>query len=278
MKKVIPFILISLLLCASCANEFNAMYKTDNFDQKYEYAKQCYLDGKYTRATLLLQQVVTLLKGTDNGQECLFMLAMANYKAKDYETAAEYFKKYYTSYPRGTFAEQASFHVGQSLYESTPEPRLDQTPTMAAIAAFQEYLDLFPDASIQMKESAHKRLFELQDKLVQKELNSARLYYDLGSYFGNGGSEGSASNYESCIITAQNAIKDFPYSAKREDFAYLIMKSKFQLASQSVEEKKLERFRDAEDECYGFLNEYPDSEFAKEAEKYIAVCKKNIKD
>ena len=161
MKKVIPFILISLLLCASCANEFNAMYKTDNFDQKYEYAKQCYLDGKYTRATLLLQQVVTLLKGTDNGQECLFMLAMANYKAKDYETAAEYFKKYYTSYPRGTFAEQASFHVGQSLYESTPEPRLDQTPTMAAIAAFQEYLDLFPDASIQMKESAHKRLFEL---------------------------------------------------------------------------------------------------------------------
>ena len=278
MKKVIPFILISLLLCASCANEFNAMYKTDNYEQKYEYAKQCFLDGKYTRATLLLQQVVTLFKGTDNGQECLYMLAMANYKGKDYETAAEYFRKYYTSYPRGTYAEQASYHVGQSLYESTPEPRLDQTPTMAAIAAFQEYLDLFPDASMQMKENAHKRLFELQDKLVQKELNSARLYYDLGSYFGNGGSDGSASNYESCIITAQNAIKDFPYSAKREDFAYLIMKSKFQLATQSVEEKKLERFRDAEDECYGFLNEYPDSEFAKEAEKYIAVCKKNIKD
>lgn len=278
MKKVIPFILISMLLCVSCANEFNAMYKTDNYDQKYEYAKQCYLDGKYTRATLLLQQVVTLMKGTDNGQECLYMLAMATYKGKDYETAAEYFRKYYTSYPRGTYAELASYHIGQSLYESTPEPRLDQTPTLAAISAFQEYLDLFPDASMQMKENAHKKLFELQDKLVQKELNSARLYYDLGSYFGNSGGEGSSSNYEACIITAQNAIKDFPYSAKREDFAYLIMKSKFQLATQSVEEKKLERFRDAEDECYGFLNEYPDSEFTKEAEKFIAVCKKHIKD
>lgn len=267
-----------MLLCVSCANEFNAMYKTDNYDQKYEYAKQCYLDGRYTRATLLLQQLVTLMKGTDNGQESLFMLAMATYKGKDYETAAEYFRKYYTSYPRGTYAESASYHIGQSLYESTPEPRLDQTPTIAAIAAFQEYLDLFPDASMQMKENAHKRLFELQDKLVQKELNSARLYYDLGSYFGNSSGEGSSSNYEACIITAQNAIKDFPYSAKREDFAYLIMKSKFQLATQSVEEKKLERFRDAEDECYGFLNEYPDSEFSKEAEKYIAVCKKHIKD
>ena len=59
------------------------MYKTDNYEQKYEYAKQCFLDGKYTRATLLLQQVVTLFKGTDNGQECLYMLAMANYKGKD---------------------------------------------------------------------------------------------------------------------------------------------------------------------------------------------------
>ena len=52
------------------------------------------------------------------------------------------------------------------------------------------------------------------------------------------------------------------------------MKSKFELAERSVEAKRLERYRDAEDECYGFLNEYPDSEFKALAEKYIAVCKK----
>ncbi len=32
-----------------------------------------------------------------------------------------------------------------SLYNSTPEPRLDQSQTVNAIAAFQEYIDLFPD-------------------------------------------------------------------------------------------------------------------------------------
>ena len=52
------------------------------------------------------------------------------------------------------------------------------------------------------------------------------------------------------------------------------MKSKYELAQQSVEEKKLERYRDAEDECYGFINEYPDSKERDTAEKYIAVCKK----
>ena len=229
--------------------------------------------GKYTRAVLLLQDMVTMMKGRENGQECLYMLAMASYCGKDYETAAQYFKRYYTSYPKGTYAEMASFFVGQSLYMSTPEPRLDQSPTMQAIAAYQEYLDLFPNAV--MKDEAHERLYELQDKLVEKELYSAKLYYDLGSYFGNCTSGGS--NYEACIITAQNAIKDFPFSRKREDFAMLVMKSKYELAQRSVEERRLDRFRDAEDECYGFINEYPDSEYRKTAERYIEVCKKYTK-
>ena len=56
------------------------------------------------------------------------------------------------------------------------------------------------------------------------------------------------------------------------------MKSKFELAQQSVEEKKLERFQDAEDECYGFLNEYPDSKDKVTAEKLITKCKAFTKD
>ena len=264
---------ILLLMLTGCANEFNKVLKTTDVEYKYEFAKECFAKGKYNNAVLLLQDIVTMMKGRENGEECLYMLAMSCYCGKDYETAAQYFKRYHTSYPKGIFAEMASFYVGQSLYMSTPEPRLDQTPTMQAIAAYQEYLDLYPDAI--MKDEAHERLYELQDKLVQKELYSARLYYDLGSYFGNCTSGGS--NYEACIITAQNAIKDFPFSQKREEFAVLVMKSKFELAQRSVEERRLDRYRDAEDECYGFINEYPDSEHRKTAEKYIEVCKKETK-
>ena len=56
------------------------------------------------------------------------------------------------------------------------------------------------------------------------------------------------------------------------------MKSKFELAENSSEEKRLDRYRDAEDECDGFLNEYPESEEAKRAESYIKKCKKVTKD
>ena len=64
----------------------------------------------------------------------------------------------------------------------------------------------------------------------------------------------------------------------REEFAVLIMKSKYELARQSIEEKKIERYRDAEDECYGFINEYPESSERKTAEKYIKRCKEITKD
>ena len=64
----------------------------------------------------------------------------------------------------------------------------------------------------------------------------------------------------------------------REDFALLIMKSKFELAEQSIEAKRLDRYRDAEDECYGFLNEYPESPSRPLAEKFIARCRQITKD
>ena len=270
MKKTLVMMAL-VLLFSSCANQFNRVLKSTDMPTKYEYAKEYFATGKYQRAITLLNDLISFQKGTDNAQESLYMLAMAQYCNQDYESASAAFKKYTTTYPKGYYAEDASFHVGQSLFMSTPEPRLDQTQTVKAIAAFQEYLDIYPDAK--MKSQAQDRLFELQDKLVKKELYSAQLYYDLGGYFGNINSN-DESNYEACIITAQNALKDYPYTSMREDFALLIMKSKYELARNSVAARQLERFQDAEDECYGFVNEYPDSKNVKLAEKFIAVCKK----
>ena len=203
------------------------------------------------------------------------MLAMAQYCNTDYEAASETFKKYTLSYPRGVFAESAAFYVGQSLYECAPEPRLDQSPTNGAITAYQQFMVLYPDSK--MRPKAQERLYELHDKLVQKEYLSAELYYNLGGYFGNINAN-DESNYNAAIITAQNCLKTYPYCSLREQLMVLIMKSKFELAENSTEEKRLERYRDAEDECYGFINEFPDSKSVRLAEKYIVKCKKVVKD
>ena len=269
MKKLTLIATCVALLMTSCVNEYNQITKSGDYTLKYEYAKQCYAQGKYSRAVPLLQELVTMKKGSTEGEECLYMLAMAEFGMKDYETASEYFKKYFSSYPKGRYAENAKYYVGESLFQNAPEPRLDQSTTMTAIAAFQEYLDIFPDAHL--KSQATSRLYALQDLLVEKEYKSAHLYFDLGTYFGNCTNGGN--NYEACIVTAQNALKDYPYSNRREEFASLVMKSKYELAKMSVESKQLERYQDAEDECYGFINEYPDSKERSLAEKYIEKCK-----
>ena len=269
MKKLTLIASCVALLMTSCVNEYNQITKSGDYTLKYEYAKQCYAQGKYSRAVPLLQELVTMKKGSTEGEECLYMLAMSEFGMKDYETASEYFKKYFSSYPKGRYAENAKYYVGESLFQNAPEPRLDQSTTMTAIAAFQEYLDIFPDAHL--KTQATSRLYALQDLLVEKEYKSARLYFDLGTYFGNCTNGGN--NYEACIVTAQNALKDYPYSNRREEFASLVMKSKYELAKMSVESKQLERYQDAEDECYGFINEYPDSKERSLAEKYIEKCK-----
>ena len=259
------------LLLTGCAQEFNRVYKSPDNAYKYEYAKQCFAMGKFSQAATLLQELVTLQKGRVSAQESLYMLGMAQYCNRDFEAASATFRKYYQSYPKGDFAEQASFYTGQALFQSMPDPRLDQSATIGAINAYQQFLDIFPDSP--MREKAQQRLFTLQDNLVMKEYLSAELYFNLGGYFGNINSN-TESNYESCIITAQNALKAYPFSSMREKFSVLIMKSKYELAENSSEEKRMERYRDAEDECYGFINEFPESEECKTAQKYIAKCKK----
>ena len=273
-KGIIILSSIALLMC-SCASEFNAVYKYGDQEAKYEYAKEFFARGKFQQAATLLEELVTMKKGTEEAQECLYMLGMAQYNNQDYQAASETFKKYGASYPRGIYAEPAAFYVGQSLFESSPEPRLDQSPTNGAINAYQQFMDLFPDSKLRPR--AQDRLYKLYDKLIEKEYISAELYYNLGGYFGNINSN-DESNYNASIITAQNALKNYPYCSLREDFMLLIMKSKFQLAENSTEERRVERYRDAEDECYGFINEFPDSKNVATAEKYIAKCKKIIKD
>ena len=251
------------LLLVSCS-EYTAVLKSNDYEYRYEAAKALYVEGHYRQAAELFGMLLAPLKGTSYGEESLFMLAESNMKAKDYESAAMFFKKYYQAYPKGHYMEMAHYNSGYALYKQTADVRLDQTSTIEAINEYQSFLDYCSDTDL--KEQAHTIIFELQDKLVKKEYLSAKLYYDLGTYTINciyGG-----NNYEACIVTAQNALKDYPYASAglREDLSILVLRAKYHLARQSVEEKRLERFRETLDEYYAFQNDFPESQYLKEAQ------------
>lgn len=268
-RNIFVMAVFSLLLFASCG-EFNNIMKSADYLYRYEAAKQYYADGKYSRAVVLLQDVISVLKGTDKGEESLYLLGMSAYKAGDYEAAANFLKKYYETYTNGLYTQDARFYNAMALYNNTPEPKLDQTETYEAVTAFQNMLEIYPQC-VYAKE-AQDMIFKLQDKLVEKEYLSAKTYYDLGSYFGNCNFGGN--NYQACIITTENAMRDFPYSKRREDFAIMLLRAKYQLAAHSVELRKRERLDAAVEEYYAFANEFPESKYLPEAKNIFDKAKK----
>ena len=266
MRKFYP-IIISLLLLASCG-EYNKVLKSTDANVKFEYAKKAFEKGKYGQACTLLSEIVTVMKGTEHAEEALYLLGLSHFENKDYISSGAYFKTYYTHYPNGKYAELARFYSGYGYYLDSPEPQLDQTTTHKAIEELQNFLDYFPKSD--KVSIAQNAIFELQDKLVLKELQNAVLYYNLGTYLGN--------NYESAVITAQNAIKEYPYSKYKEQLQMLILKSRYQEAVLSVDEKKEDRFRIVIDEYYSFINDYPESESRQEADHIFKIAGKYVKD
>lgn len=274
MKKVIYACLLSGLALTSCG-EYQALLKSADYEYRYEAAKAYFAEGKYNKASLLFGDLLAIMKGTANGEESLYMLAMSEYCNGQYETAGSYFKKYYQTYPKGIYTEQARYYSAMALYKQTPDPRLDQTSTVNAMGEMQTFLDLYPRTSL--KHQCQDIIFALQDKLVEKECLSAQLYYDLGSYMGN--STYGGSNYQACVVTAQNALREYPYAAqdKRERLSYLVLCSKYRLAVESVEEKRIPRFRDAIDEYYAFENDFPESKYMKEAKNMLHSAEAIVK-
>ena len=259
--------MISLCLLSGCS-EYSKVLKSRDAGVRYSYAKKCFDQGKYLQATTLLTDIITPLRGTPEGEDALYMLAMAYYNNHDYINSGSYFKTYYNRYPRGKYAELSRFHSGYGYYLDSPDPQLDQSTTLKAIEELAAFLERFPESDkISIAQNA---IFEMQDKLTLKELQNAQLYYNLGNFLGN--------NYRSAIITAQNAIKTYPYSKYKEDFELIILKSKFQEAKESIQEKQEDRYREVIDEYYSFTANNPESKNLKEAETIFNIARSHVKD
>jgi len=273
MKKGLIIHTLRLMLSAlvlttlSGCSQYLKVQKTMNAEYKYEAAKAYFVEGNYTRAAELLEDVNAFMKGSANGEECLYMLSMCYFNQKDYVSASTYLQTYCSSYPRGLYTEQARYHAVVALYRDTPDPRLDQSSTVRAIEEIQLFNEYYPYSRYHTQ--VENMLYALYDRLVEKEYRSAQLYYNLGNYMGN--------NYQACIITAQNALRDYPYTQFREELSFLILKAKYTMAKESVKDKMIDRYRDAIDEYYAFKNEFPESTRLKEATSMFNESEKAIK-
>lgn len=260
MRKVnliVSILLIGVLLIG--CSKFDKVLKSKDYNFKYKKALEYYKKGDHYRYTTIFEQLVPIYSGTQRADTIQFYFAMGNYKQGDYILAGHYFDTFRKTYPRSVFTEEAEFMYAYCFYESSPRPDLDQENTQAAILAFSEFISRFPKT--EKRNEVGKILKELKDKLVEKAYLSAKLYYNT-------------SEYKAAIVALKNSVKDFPESKHREEQLFLVVKSAYLLADNSVPEKQKERFQATIDEYYTFAGEYPQSEYSKEALKMYEASKK----
>jgi outer membrane protein assembly factor BamD len=258
--------IVGMMMLFSSCGEYNRILKTHDAELRYSYAKKYFNQKKYVRSATLLESVVQYYRGRAEAEESLYLLAQSYYGQEDYVTAAEYFKTYYNTYPKGEFAELSRFYGAYGLYLDSPDPRLDQAQTHASMQQFLLYLEYHPQS--ERAQEATEILFNLQEKLAYKEYMAARLYYNLGDYMGN--------NYRACVITAENTLQSYPNTQYREELMYLIISSKYELSLASIDELLQGRYRDVVDEYYNYTNVFPEGKYIKQVTKYFDYANSKI--
>lgn len=262
---IIAVLTLYMVMLTGCSG-YNKILKASDYSTKYSLAKSYFMEGHYTTCSSILEECVAYHRGTALAEESMYLLATCYYNMGDYLSASQYYLACYRSFPNSTYSENCLFWSGKSLFLDTPDPRLDATSTSQAIAELQRFVESYPES--RYRTEAEGMIYTMYDRLVEKELKTAELYYNMGNYLGN--------NFRSSIIVAQNALRDYPYTKYREQLSMLVLKSKFQMAQESVLSKRDDRYRDAIDEYYAFKNEFPDSEYNKEVEKIFRISTKNL--
>ena len=245
-------VLFCLLLLASGCSNFQKLLKSNDVTKKYQAALEYYEKEEYYRASQLLDQVTPLLAGTENSEKALFYQARSHYMQGNYILSDAYFRNFYTTYPRSPLAEEAMYMQAKSLYEQSPSFEEDQTPTLTAILAFEEFITRYPTS--EHIPEANKTIEELYLKLDKKDFNQARLYYQL-------------RYWRSAVVAFNNFQREHASSSYSEEAAFLKLDSQYRFAMESIPSKQEERFDEAIDYFQSFVDQYPDSKFKRNAEQ-----------
>ncbi|MEG2478784.1 MAG: hypothetical protein RSA50_00740, partial [Mucinivorans sp.] len=107
----------------------------------------------------------------------------------------------------------------------------------------------------------HGLIGELTEKLYYKTYINAAMYHKWGRYNG-------------AITSLLSAIKTNPEIPYREEMTYLICKSWFDYAQNSILARQLDRYLKTIDAYYNFITQYPDNkQFRKDLDKMYAQAK-----
>jgi outer membrane protein assembly factor BamD len=242
-----------LALIAVGCSKFRRIEKSEDWRVKYEAGLNYFAKKDYYRASILFESILPIVRGLPEGEKVEFNLAYCQYHEKLFLLASDQFKTFYETYGRSSLAEEATFMYAYCLYASSPDSSKDQQSSIEAMAAMQNFLNRYPGS--QFLNRAVDVITVSQQKLEKKGFENAKQYLKL-------------KMYEAAVISLDNFKKNFPDSKHLEEAAYLKVQAEFELAGVSIATKQLERFNTTLDYYKELVDNFPNSNYLKDAERY----------
>ncbi|MCB9198762.1 MAG: outer membrane protein assembly factor BamD [Flavobacteriales bacterium] len=251
---------IMVLFLASCS-DYNKILKGNDYELKYSKAVELYNEGDCYRALPLFDELMTYYRMTDKGEDVYYYYANTHYCLKDYYMASYYFKRFTKHFPTSPRKEECAFMSAICTMKNSPEYNLDPTDTRKAIDELQLFMDQYPESS--KMDTCNALIEQLRGKLERKSYEQGKLYYKM-------------EKYQSAIITFGTTLKSYPDTEYKEEIMYLMVRSSYLLAENSVEAKKMERYQETIKHYRIFADYFPQSEYLKNAQGYHDASLKEI--
>ena len=255
MKKRLIFSLYAfifvLLLGSSCKSEFEKIRASGDTELIHKKAFDLYEQEEYLRAQTLFELIIPAYRGRPELEKIYFTYAYTYYYLNKFILANYYFKTFAATFPTSAYKEEAEFMVAYASYQLSPSYRLDQTYSGKAIEEFENFVNNYPQSE-RVKE-CNRLIDELRLKLEHKTFVEGQLYYDL-------------QQYQAAIAVFENLLKDFPETNNAEQIRFLIAKSSYDLASNSIFTKQEERYKQAVGFAKDYLSKFSESKNNGEAQ------------
>ncbi|XOV94465.1 MAG: outer membrane protein assembly factor BamD [Bacteroidota bacterium] len=258
-KFIINFILVGLILFAGGC-KFRKIQKNPDWKVKYEAALDYYNNKDYYHANVLFEEIIPLIRGTEEAELANYYYAYTYYYQKQYLLSAHYFKSFYEIYGRSEFAMDAQYMRAYSLYLQSPESSLDQTSTYEAMTALQNFINKYP--YVELAEKADVLIKELRVKLETKAFDKVVLFFNLRR------TRYTAGGYQAALTTADNFHNEYPDSEYNPEVLYMEIVTAHEYAENSFRIRQKERFEHTVELYEKLVDNYPDSKFIKQAEKF----------
>jgi len=245
-------VLLILGLFSGCLGEFETIRKGDDYELKYQKALEYYENEEWFKAQQLLEQILPIYRGSDKIEKIYYNYADTYFRMERYVLSTYYFKNFTTTFPNSDKTEDASFMSAYSNYMLSPTFRLDQTNTEEAVDAFQIFVNTYPSSS--RVSEVNQLIDDMRDKMEEKAFAEADLYFKL-------------NDFKSANHTYKNVVKVYPDAEEVEHARFMVIKSSYKLAQNSIDFIKEDRYKEAISAYNTFLEKHPNSPLKKEADQ-----------